>query len=103
MQVSSSLSSALGAERVLVVAPQPFYEDRGTPIAVRQLLHALATLGVGCDVVTYPVGGDPQIDGVRLYRGANPFGYRSVAIGLSMRKLILDATLIPQIIRRLRD
>src|SRR4029077_18574619 len=30
--------SGEGERRVLVVAPEPFYEDRGTPIAVRNVL-----------------------------------------------------------------
>ena len=30
---------------MLIVAPQPFYQDRGTPIAVRHVLKALAELG----------------------------------------------------------
>jgi hypothetical protein len=40
--------------RVLFVAPQPFYEDRGTPIAVRQVLQALGQLGYAVDLLTYP-------------------------------------------------
>ncbi len=30
--------------RILVVAPQPFYADRGTPIALRKVLEALSQL-----------------------------------------------------------
>src|SRR4026208_690995 len=39
---SRARESAPGRERrVLVVAPEPFYEDRGTPIAIRRVLGAL--------------------------------------------------------------
>ena len=31
--------------RILVVAPQPFYQERGTPIATRLLLEALQAAG----------------------------------------------------------
>jgi glycosyltransferase involved in cell wall biosynthesis len=88
--------------RVLVVAPQPFYEDRGTPIAVRYVLEALTQLGYVADVLTYPVGSSPPIPGVEYHRCANPFGYRNVPIGLSARKLVLDALLTGALARMLR-
>jgi glycosyltransferase involved in cell wall biosynthesis len=88
--------------RVLVVAPQPFYEDRGTPIAVYNVLKALSELGRPVDLVTYPIGRDVELAGVRVYRAANPFGIRRVPIGFSLRKLVLDATLVFAMWRRLR-
>ena len=38
--------------RLLIVSPQPFYEDRGTPIAVSQLAAALSSLGYAVDLLT---------------------------------------------------
>lgn len=72
---------------MLVVAPQPFYEDRGTPIAVRQALRALSQLGYAIDVLTYPVGQSPAIPGVTYHRVANPLRLRAVPIGFSARKV----------------
>jgi glycosyltransferase involved in cell wall biosynthesis len=89
--------------RVLFVAPQPFYEDRGTPIAVRQVLLALAQLGYAVDLLTYPVGSDVTIPGLRIFRGANPFGFRSVPVGLSVRKLVLDISLAAALRAHLRS
>jgi glycosyltransferase involved in cell wall biosynthesis len=77
------------------VAPEPFYEDRGTPIAVRQLLTALSQLAYEVDLLTYPVGQTVEIPGVRYVRAGNPFRLRWVPIGFSLRKLLLDATLVP--------
>src|SRR5690349_9299956 len=54
--------------RILVVAPQPFYQDRGTPIALRQVLQALSESGRGVDLVTYPVGEDVAMRGLRIIR-----------------------------------
>ena len=79
--------------RILVVAPQPFYEDRGTPIAVRQVLQALGELGRSVDLLTFPIGTDVGIPGLRIFRSANPFGFERVPIGLSFRKVILDVPL----------
>lgn len=89
--------------RVLVVAPQPFYEDRGTPIAVRNVVEALSQVGYGVDLLTYPVGQPVSIPGVEVFRSANPLRLRSVPVGFSIRKLVLDATLVLALVRRLRS
>ena len=79
--------------RVLLVAPQPFYEDRGTPIAVQQVLQALAELGRPVDLLTYPIGSDVVLPELRTFRSANPLGFRTVPVGLSFRKIVLDLPL----------
>lgn len=89
--------------RVLVIAPQPFYQHRGTPIAVLQVLHALSELGHEVDILTYPVGSSPAIAGVRYFRTVNPFRYRAVPVGISARKLILDVLLLPKLLRLMRS
>ena len=93
----------LPGSRVLVVAPEPFYEDRGTPIAVCQLLQALSQLSYEVDLLTYPVGQTLEIPGVRYFRPANPFRVRHVPIGLSLAKVLLDLTLTQELVRRLSD
>lgn len=92
----------VGRPRILVAAPQPFYEDRGTPIALRQVLEALSQLGYAADVVTYPVGESVAILGVRYFRLSNPLGIRRVPIGFSLRKLFFDAQMIRALDARLR-
>jgi glycosyltransferase involved in cell wall biosynthesis len=92
---------SLPGSRVLVVAPEPFYEDRGTPIAVHQLLQALSELSYDVDVVTFPIGRTIEIPGVRYFRAANPFHLRRVPIGFSLTKVLLDVTLISELFRRL--
>ena len=89
--------------RVLLVAPQPFYQDRGTPIAVRQVLDGLGQLGYRVDLLTYPVGADIEAPGLRLIRVANPFGIKHVPVGLSLQKLLLDIPLTFDIQRYLRQ
>ena len=83
--------------RVLVIAPQPFYQERGTPIATRLLLEALQAAGHSVDVLTYHVGEDPQLPGVRVFRApAVPF-VRDVPIGFSVRKLLCDLALLSRL------
>lgn len=80
--------------RILVVAPQPFYQDRGTPIALCQVLEALSQLGYRVDLLTFPLGVDVVLPGLRIFRASNPLGIRSVPIGFSPSKVALDASLV---------
>ncbi|MBZ0269905.1 glycosyltransferase [bacterium] len=89
--------------RVLFLAPQPFYEDRGTPIAVRLALEALSELGFDVDLVTFPIGEPVHLAGLNIVRVANPFGFHSVPIGFSARKLLLDVGLAREAARRVRS
>jgi glycosyltransferase involved in cell wall biosynthesis len=85
------------------VAPQPFYSDRGTPIAIRHLLEALTQLGYRVDVITYPMGRSIELPGVRYYRVANPLRFKSVPIGFSLRKMFLDCFILFELRRRLLE
>jgi glycosyltransferase involved in cell wall biosynthesis len=87
--------------RILVVAPQPFYQDRGTPIALRHVLEALSQLGYGVDLLTFPQGEDIALPGLRIFRAGNPVGIRTVPIGFSLRKVALDASLVAALTTRL--
>lgn len=100
---SDRVERELGARpAILIVAPEPFYEDRGTPIATRQIATALATLGFDVDLLAYPVGTDIEIPGVRILRSWNPLRIRNVRIGFSMRKLGLDAGMLFSYLRQTR-
>jgi len=76
--------------RILCLAPHPFYQARGTPIAVRLLLEALSLRGHQVDVLTYPEGQDVVIPGVRIFRTPRPPGVRRIPPGFSWKKLALD-------------
>jgi glycosyltransferase involved in cell wall biosynthesis len=73
-----------------VVAPQPFYEDRGTPIAVRHLVRSLLECGFSVDVLTYPMGLDIDVGDGHITRVAGFLRLRSVPVGFSWRKVVLD-------------
>ncbi len=91
----------VAGRRILVVAPQPFYQDRGTPIALRQVLEALSQLGYGVDLLTFPQGEDITLPGLRIFRAGNPVGIRTVPIGFSLQKLALDVSLVAALNTRL--
>lgn len=90
------------SRRVLVVAPQPFYEDRGTPIAIRHVLEALSSAGYRTDLLTFAVGDDIALPGLRIFRVGRLFGFSQIPIGFSLRKLLLDIVLIFTLARMLR-
>jgi glycosyltransferase involved in cell wall biosynthesis len=79
--------------RILVIAPQPFYQERGTPIATRMLIEALTSAGHEVDVLTYHVGEDPKLRGVRIIRAPAVPLVSDVPIGFSVRKLLCDLML----------
>ncbi|MBA3258046.1 MAG: glycosyltransferase [Gemmatimonadales bacterium] len=85
-----------------MVAPQPFYEDRGTPIALRQVLEALSELEYRVDLLTFPVGQDIELPGLTIYRTGNPFGISQVPIGFSAQKVLLDLSLTAKLASLLR-
>jgi glycosyltransferase involved in cell wall biosynthesis len=76
--------------RVLLLAPQPFYQERGTPIAVHLLLQALSRQGHQVDALVYPEGADRTYPGVRLFRAPRWLGVRGVGPGPSWKKLLAD-------------
>lgn len=80
--------------RVLLVTPQPFFEDRGTPIAVACTARALAEKGHEVDVLAFPLGRPLLLPHVRILRSSNPLRIAEVPIGFSLRKLVLDTSLL---------
>jgi len=79
--------------RILFLAPQPFFEVRGTPLAVRHLVQALAALGHEVDLLTFPRGEAAPLPGVRHLRSLDlPVG--RVKAGPSVAKMALDVPFI---------
>ena len=77
-----------------MLAPEPFFEPRGTPFSEYHRLKALSELGHQVDLVTYPIGRDVDIANLRIYRAWRPPFVRRVRIGPSPTKLLLDALML---------
>ncbi len=82
--------------KILMFAPEPFFEPRGTPISVYQRLQALSVLQYEVDLVTYHVGQDVNIPGVKVHRGPHLPFIRNVKLGPSWSKAFLDVLLFCQ-------
>lgn len=76
--------------RVLMIAPEPFREPRGTPISVFLRLQALASLGHSIDLVTYHLGENVDLPGVAIHRAPRVPFIEQVKVGPSWQKLLLD-------------
>ena len=77
--------------RVLLLAPQPFYQERGTPIAVDLVLRSLSARWDDVDVLTYHEGASVDYPGVRLHRIPRLPFVRGVGPGPTLKKLLCDA------------
>lgn len=76
-----------------MLAPEPFFQARGTPISVYFRLKALSELGHRVTLITYPLGQNRSFPGLRIVRLPNVLGLSSIRIGPSLVKLPLDALL----------
>lgn len=100
----------LSAMRLLFLAPQPFYQERGTPIAVRLALEVLAERGSKSsfeqedlrdsldqsriDLLVYHEGKDITVPGVKIHRTRIPsflkHWLKNIGPGISVKKIFCD-------------
>ena len=76
--------------KVLMIAPQPFFQPRGTPLSVLHRLNALSKLGHNIDLITYHLGEDIPIKNVTYHRIINIPFVRHIKVGPSKTKILLD-------------
>ncbi len=98
---TDSLANALPLQsmKILMIAPEPFFEPRGTPFSEYFRIKALSELGHEVDLATYPLGQDVQIKGLRIFRSLNVPGISRVKVGPSIGKLFLDFFLFFTVIK----
>lgn len=91
---------------ILLLAPHPFYQERGTPIAVDLLIKTLAERGEHIDVLTYHEGQERTYPGpgtVRLLRIPPPLACRNIPPGFSLKKLRADVAMYRMAMRLVRE
>jgi glycosyltransferase involved in cell wall biosynthesis len=74
--------------KILILAPQPFFVERGTPIAVRAAAESLCRQGHEVDLLVLHEGEDISFPGLQLHRVRRPPGVGHVSIGFSLAKLL---------------
>jgi glycosyltransferase involved in cell wall biosynthesis len=95
-----SYNARFGCMRILMIAPEPFFEPRGTPFSEFHRIRALIELGHTVDLVTYPFGRDVSMPGLRVFRTIRPPFMNGIGIGPSWRKLPLDLLVALSTMRR---
>ena len=83
-----------------MLAPEPFFEPRGTPFSEYHRIKALGELGHHVDLVTYPIGRDVDLPNLRIFRSLRPPFVSRVRIGPSFTKILLDVLMLGTIVRR---
>lgn len=77
--------------KILMVAPNPFFVDRGFSVHVYEQARALRRLGHEVVFATYHCGRDP--DGFRTYRSLNVPWYGEERTGASIHRIYLELLL----------
>lgn len=77
-----------------MLAPEPFFQPRGTPISIYFRLKTLSDLGHKVDLITYHLGENKEFPGLNILRIPNIFGIRKIKIGPSFTKIPLDFLLL---------
>ena len=88
---NDAIASATQARlRILLLAPQPFFQERGTPIAVKLLAGGLCSRGHQVDLLCYPEGQHIRMEGLRVIRSLRVPGSANVRPGPSFKKILCD-------------
>jgi glycosyltransferase involved in cell wall biosynthesis len=86
--------------RVLMVAPTPYFADRGCHVRIYEEANALQARGVDVLVVTYPLG--RTLAGVPTSRTIPVPWYHKLEAGPSVHKVYIDALLLARTVREIR-
>jgi glycosyltransferase involved in cell wall biosynthesis len=76
--------------KTLVIAPQPFFTPRGTPLSVYYRTLVLAEQGADVDLLTYGQGADVELRSTRIIRIPGMRWMGHIPVGPSWKKLFLD-------------
>jgi len=82
--------------KILMVAPEPFFEPRGTPFSEYYRIKALSEIGHHIDLITYPIGKDVKIKNLKIKRILKIPFIKNIKIGPSFKKIFLDLFLFPK-------
>jgi glycosyltransferase involved in cell wall biosynthesis len=83
--------------RVLMIAPTPFFADRGCHVKILEEVRALVKRNIAVRVVTYHIGRD--VNGVDTERIVNIPWYKKLEAGPSIHKYYLDLILAAKAIK----
>ena len=80
--------------KILLLAPCPFFQERGTPIAIKLVTEVLAGTGHQLHILTYPEGEAVAIPNGSITRIRALPGIKNIKPGPSWKKLIYDLVML---------
>lgn len=87
-----SPANAQLAMRVLMVAPTPFFADRGCHVRIYEEARALQSMGCEVEICTYHLGSDRP--GMTAHRTLRIPWYNKLSAGPSLHKMYIDLLLL---------
>jgi len=96
------MNEASTGKTILILAPQPFFQNRGTPIAVRLLAEELARLGHDIHLLVFHEGEEIEMPGVTLHRIPALPGIANIPPSLSAKKILCDVAMLFSAIKLMR-
>jgi glycosyltransferase involved in cell wall biosynthesis len=88
--------------KILLLAPQPFFQGRGTPIATKMVLEFLGGRGHQVDVLTYHEGSNIDLPNCRIHRIRPVPAVRNIRPGFSLKKIICDIAMFRSCVAMMR-
>ncbi|MBM9602708.1 glycosyltransferase family 4 protein [Desulfopila inferna] len=85
--------------KILVLAPQPFFQNRGTPIAVRMLIEDLQGAGHEVELLVFHEGEDVDLSDITIHRTLAVPGISNIGPGFSFKKVICDFFMLTGAVR----
>lgn len=82
----------LPVSRVLMIAPTPYFADRGCHVRILEQARALQAMGCEVQICTYHLGQDQA--GILTHRTPNLPWYNKLSAGPSWHKIYIDALLL---------
>ncbi|MGA3085680.1 MAG: glycosyltransferase family 4 protein [Thermodesulfobacteriota bacterium] len=88
--------------KILLLAPCPFFQDRGTPIAIKLVTEVLSGAGHHLHILTYPEGETVPIPNGTITRIATLPGVKNIKPGPSWKKLVYDLVMFFKVVGLVR-
>lgn len=85
--------------KILEIITVPFFTPRGTSFSALERTKAMSRMGHHVEILTYAIGKDVEIPNVTIHRIPNIPGIRTIPMGPSLRKLVLDFFLAGKTLR----
>jgi glycosyltransferase involved in cell wall biosynthesis len=89
--------------KILLLAPSPFFQLRGTPIAVKLLTQVLTAQGHKVHILTYHEGEPVEFPNLTISRIPALPGIKNIKPGPSWKKIISDLAMFIKLLKTIRQ